>query len=156
MEVSESARCFFSVVIADEKIVSPLLEFFKLVASLANVVWCHGRGSANDFIHGRIWEAVHLEDKPLIRIFTEHQRNIVPITFSISPGFFLQVYIDIASGHQPLFLDQVIMHGCVPVIISNRLQPPFHQAQWWGKIFRVHPSQGCVKRENCWKLKKSS
>ena len=99
MEVSESARCFFSVVITDEKNVSPLLEFFKLVASLANVVWCHGRGSANDFIHGRIWEAVHLEDKPLIRIFTEHQRNIVPITFSISPGFFLQVYIDIASGH---------------------------------------------------------
>ena len=106
-------------------------------------------------IHGRIREAIHLEDKPLIRIFTEHQGNIVPINFSISQGFFLQVYVDIGSGHYPLFLEQVIMHGCVPVIISNRLQPPFHQAQWWGKIFRVHPSQGCVKRENCWKLKKS-
>lgn len=31
-------------------------------------------------------------------------------------------------------LVEVIMHGCVPVIISNRLQPPFHQYLDWSRI----------------------
>ncbi|CAE7251839.1 unnamed protein product [Symbiodinium sp. CCMP2456] len=31
-------------------------------------------------------------------------------------------------------LIEVIMHGCVPLIISNRLQPPFHQLFDWSKI----------------------
>ncbi|CAK9104454.1 unnamed protein product [Durusdinium trenchii] len=31
-------------------------------------------------------------------------------------------------------LVEVIMHGCVPLIISNRLQPPFHKYFDWSKI----------------------
>merc|ERR1712113_712935 len=31
-------------------------------------------------------------------------------------------------------LIEVIMHGCVPLIISNRLQPPFHEYIDWRRI----------------------
>ena len=57
------------------------------------------------------------------------------------------------------------MHGCVPLIISNRLQPPFHQARKsyqvvlgnaWASIWTgptSHSSCAKMPSRSCWETR---